>query len=351
MTERTGPLSGTDDGVVASWTETVGDVLADVSIPAPIRRNALKALDRLCASALEIPAAYLEGIAAERRAETQARARLIASTTDQIAAQMKVAPQYAEAAIKKFGNRIVREQVNLDSVAHVAADNLKRAETSHGPRQEDRPLADSPVVAELDDDWLNTFEKEASQKTSGDMRLLFGRILAGEIRQPSRFSIRTVKLAGEIDSAAAKLFLRLCSLSISLRTEGRIHDARVPALGGNAGSNALSAYGLGFDQLNVLQEYGLIIPDYNSYFDYGLCVAGVDARATFGFTYQRRLWAFVSTQERTPGSTLKLHGVALSKAGRELLPVLDLEPVETFDSAMTEYFEKQGLKVVSARAS
>jgi hypothetical protein len=36
-------------------------------------------------------------------------------------------------------------------------------------------------------------------------------------------------------------------------------DARVISLGGNTGSNALQAYSLSFDELNVLQEYGLII--------------------------------------------------------------------------------------------
>src|SRR5690606_27257592 len=118
---------------------------------------------------------------------------------------------------------------------------------------------------EISDDWLNTFEKEASQKSTADMQLMFAKVLAGEIRRPETFSIKSVKLLGEMDAATAKLFVRLCSLSVALVIKSspgeHIVDVRVASLSGNAAANSLQKYGLGFGQLNVLQEYGLIIPD------------------------------------------------------------------------------------------
>jgi hypothetical protein len=40
------------------------------NLPLPIRKNLFKALDQLCTAIIDIPVAYLEGKAAERRAET-----------------------------------------------------------------------------------------------------------------------------------------------------------------------------------------------------------------------------------------------------------------------------------------
>lgn len=326
-------------GALATAADAIVDILSSATLPAPIRRNALKAFGRLCAAAVEIPVAYLEGVAEEKRAESKARTRLITATADQIANQLQVDPAYARAAVKKFGERVLRDQVNLEKVAEVAAIDLGESP----PRGEQAESSNSEQPG-MNDDWLNTFEKEASQKSTAEMQLLFGRILAGEIRQPSRFSIKTLKLAGELDGAAAKLFLRLCSTSISLRIRSNILDARVLALGGNAGSNSLGPFGLSFDQLNVLQEYGLIIPDYNSYFDYKFAVTNAEGKATLGIEFQRQTWVLVPTTARSTDEPLRLHGVRLSKSGTELLPILDLEQQEVYSTALVEFFSTQGLQ-------
>jgi hypothetical protein len=101
---------------------------------------------------------------------------------------------------------------------------------------------------------------------------LFGKILAGEIRRPASYSIKTIKIMAQLDNRAAALFRLLCSLSISYRFGNIVHDARVVSMG-NAGSNSLAPYGLSFDSLNILHEYGLIISDYNSWMDYQSAVA------------------------------------------------------------------------------
>ncbi len=328
----------TEDGSLASVSNALTDLVT--GIPAPVRNNALKAFGRLCTAAIEIPAVYLEGIAEERRAESSARVRLIKAVADQVAGQLTVDPSYAHAAVKKFGARVLREQINLDMVSEAAAADLRsKAEPAESGSTAKN---DGPAISE---DWLNAFEREASQKTTAEMQLLFGRILAGEIRKPTRFSIRTVKLASELDTSTASLFLRLCSLSISLRAKTHILDARVFALGGNASVNSISQYGLNFDQLNILHEYGLIIPDYNSYYDYSLAVTNSQGLAPLGITYQNRTWVLVPSTERAPDQELRLSGVRLSKAGVELLPILDLQVDDSYTAALTDYFSKINLQL------
>lgn len=268
-------------GVLSNVADVVTDLVTGTTIPTPVKRNMLKAFNQLCTALIDIPVSHLEGIATEKRAETQARVKIISTGADQIATQMDVAPDYARAAVRKYAQRIVREQINVDKVTEVASQQIyqdasrlmieqgtgKTAEEKETEQQQsEQDLISEP--AKISDDWLNSFEREASQMSSEEMQLLFGRILANEIQKPSSFSIRTIKILSSLDPHAARLFRTLCSVCISLRIQDHIMDARVPSLGGTAGANSLQAYGLGFDQLNILHEYGLIIPDYNSYFDY-----------------------------------------------------------------------------------
>ena len=47
---------------------------------------------------------------------------------------------------------------------------------------EEPPSADQ-AIPDITDDWLNAFEQEAVNMSSEHMQKLFGKILAGEIRQ------------------------------------------------------------------------------------------------------------------------------------------------------------------------
>jgi hypothetical protein len=324
----------------------VTDIFTGTSIPAPIRKNAFKAFAQLCTAAIDLPVAYLEGIAAETRAQTEGRIKIISTSAEKIAEQINVDPEYARVAVRKYGQKIVRERVNLDQVSAIAAQQIQK--DANESTKEQNGATETPTI---DDDWLNHFEEVASQKSTEEMQLLFGRILAGEIQKPSSFSIKTVKLLGELDSRAAKLFRHLCSTCISLRAGGMIIDARVPSLGGNAGSNSLQSYGLNFDNLNILHEYGLIIPDYNSYMDYRMCIVDTNRRSMMPLVHQNRDWALVSKTERPISQEFRLHGVALSRSGKELMKIVDIQANEKYTNALQEFFDKQQLKMVEVVTS
>jgi len=342
LTDKDSVLSANanDESLISTSFAAITDLVSGSSIPDPIKKNAFKAFSQLCTAAIDIPVSWLEGIASENRAESEARVKIIQASADQIADQVNVDPAYARAAVKKYGQKIIREQVNLDMVSEAAAEELKKYAQSSTPENNVQPI---------NEDWLNQFEKEASQKSTEEMQLLFGRILAGEIQHPTSFSIRTIKLLGALDSRAAILFKRLCSLSMSIviRVSNLVIDVRVSSLGGNAGHNSLQNYGLSFDQLNILHEYGLIIPDYNSLFDYSVVIADQNHRVPFGFHYQGRLWGLDAINGRSANQDSYLTGVALSRAGRELLTVVDIESVDDYTSALHEFFIKQNLRMVS----
>ena len=265
--------------------------------------------------------------------------------------------------VNKRMGKIVGEQFNLDNISAIAANELKNEQsdnsTNQGTNEPNKKQsadsstqgADSGEEKVIDDDWLNSFETEARQKSSEEMQLRFGRILAGEIKRPGSYSIKAVKILGELDQNTAALFKKLSSACVVLGIQNNEHviDARVPSLGGNAGSNALKKYGLGFDQLNILNEYRLIISDYNSWRDYNLCIMNQNNPILLPFQYQGKYWILLSTPERDNNSEFRLSGVMLSRVGCELFSIVDQDPMPDYTDDLKKYFASQKLQMVEVR--
>ena len=194
---------------------------------------------------------------------------------------------------------------------------------------------------ELDHDWSARFFGEVQDVSSADMQVLWARILAGEVAQAGSTSIRTLGILKNLDRPTARLFATLCSVCVFVPPD-EVVDARVPSLDGNAAQNSLQEYGLSFDALNRLNEHGLVIPDYNSWRDYRVSMQGIP------FKFQGRLWILVSDDRGRQGKTLRLSGVALTRAGRELARVVEVEPMGKFTRALMEYLSSQEVRMVEA---
>jgi hypothetical protein len=319
-------------GALSTATDLVSDFIT--GIPAPIRKNALMAFSRLCTAAVEYPVTLIESAIAERRAESQARVKLINNSAIQIADQLKINPEYVYAASNKFAQKIVREQVNVDLVTQIAAADLKSE-----PHSIEGNETEAPPISE---DWLNVFEGEAAKMSSEEMQRLFGKILAGEIRRPASYSIKTIKLMAQLDNEAANLFRRLCSLSISMGPGiSDIIDARVVSMG-RATANSLDAYGLGFAALNILEEYGLITSNYESYADYQYSIVH-ENRITLPIFYENTKWTFVQKIASPTRPELKLFGVTFTRSGQEIRPLVDIAPNEQYTEALKNFFDQQGM--------
>ena len=341
------------------------DLALDSAIPAPIRRNALKAFDRLYSALIDVPVGALERRSAEKRAESEARIKIREEITTQITQQMKVDPEYARRAGHKFAEKIIGEQLNLDKISAIAANEIREdkpnsstsqstnepnKKQSAGSTNQDTSSSEEKAISDV---WLNIFETEARPQSIEEGQLLFGRILAGEIKQPGTYSMRTLKNLGELDQNIAALFKNLCSTCIFLEhpIDKHLIDVRVPSLGGDPGANALKKYGLFFNRLNILNEYGLIIPEYNSRVDYQVSIADEDYRVIAPFQHQGRYWALLPSPEREKSEEFRVSGVALSRVGRELFYVVDQDPMEQYTEDLKEFFMEQNLQMVEVPSS
>ena len=221
-----------------------------------------------------------------------------------------------------------------------------------------RELGDAEVPdREPDHDWTARFFNYIQDVSSEEMQSLWAKVLAGEVERPKSTSIRTLGILRNLDREAAVLFGRLCSACVSLTLDGEdFIDARVPSLGGNVGNNALQKYGLGFGELSLLEEYGLIISDYNSWRDYRMC-RGIRSpepapgwvRIPFGF--QGQYWVLLPTIEPPVDKEFRLSGVALTRSGRELSRIVNLEPMDEYAQALKKFFKGSNLQMTEVDGS
>lgn len=343
--EETKPvLSATIDEASNTALDTVTDLALDTTIPAPIRRNVLKALDRLGSALIDIPVGALERRSAEKRSESEERIKITEVVNAQIIEQIKVDPEFPQRATNTFAKKILREQYNLENILGFATHILKGKQYDNSKDSQ----ADNESEKTIDDDWFNIFEKEASQKSTEDMQRRFGHILAGEIRQLGSYSIKAVKTLGELDPEAATLFKKLCSTCIAFEnlTEGCVLDARVLHLGkeDHKQKSDVGRYNLSSYQEDVLIEYGLIrLIEEHSLYPYNLCIQSLNNPMPQSFRHQGRDWFF---DPFDPIQEFRFPGIALSRVGRELFRIVDQEPMPEYTETLKKFFADQKLQMV-----
>ena len=314
----------------------------------------VRALDKL----LDYTASGIGAVAgpmlAPWKARREASAREIAAQGEANALRIIAEAQAdARTALVSTGSRVRGEIDIAETVRQRIRFQEEKRHRNIGATvgQAAQQLGDKEVPdAEPDHDWTARFFNYIQDISSEAMQFLWGKVLAGEIERPGSTSIRSLSILRNLDQRTAALFRNLCSLSVSLVPDGNhIMDSRVPSLGGNAGTNALQAYGLGFNALNTLNEHGLIIPDYNSWHDYRVCIGilvpNVQAAVRIPFRFQGQYWVLEPTDQRNITSEFRLSGVALTQAGAELSRIVDVSPHAEFTQALGSFFATNNLRM------
>jgi hypothetical protein len=176
---------------VTGWAD-----LLSGGIPQLLLGPAGKAISRLIGAAVEIPAAKLDQLAQNIKDETSASTTVMKALAEATAKHAVSDPVRLDRGLANLVGKAYREQENRDAVAKEAVEQLVQ----------DPPPADNPGPS---DDWLNVFEEHAARASSDNLRSLFGRILAGEIRKPGSFSLSTLHFVSVLDAEVAALVQRL----------------------------------------------------------------------------------------------------------------------------------------------
>lgn len=198
-----------------------------------------------------------------------------------------------------------------------------------------------------DHDWTARFFGEVQDVTNEDMQFLWAKVLAGEVVNPGSTSLRTLSVLRNLDQRTARLFVKLCSLSV---TYFGAFEMRVLNLGNYDDGNGLAKYGLDYGSLNDLHESELITADFNSWRDFAMC-AGMsipDNRqiVRLPFRFLGNHWVFAGSGQPVLNQSLKLHGVALNRAGRELSQFVGIENEHAYGIDLKLFFKSLGFQMV-----
>ena len=308
---------------------TIAKLFTELGIVKYFQPGLIKAINHLFVGVAEVPAAYFEGIADNIRSTTEARRLLRIEAAKSLANGFKTNSKLAARAYAQHAAKILKEQVNVEEVLGITLQELSNTKRTDQPK------------GVPDDDWLAGFRNEASQRSSEEMRYVFGKILAGEIQEPETFSIRTISIRtirtlGVMETNTAALFRILCNMIFVIPGISTI--AITP--GENTQGNALMEFGISFFELNILQENGLIIPDFNSWVEFTVLGETKGEILCAG----RGVNIFLANQERKE-IKIRVHGVVLSSMGEELYKVVDLEENSQYMNRIAKHLTGKDIRV------
>lgn len=178
---------------------------AIAGVPIALVPACIKALDRLIGATVDIPVAWLAQQRSRIDAQTQSYRLVEASIAKAAASEAGADQATIQTAIDVLVRKSYRQHANREAVAAAMIEDLS---STHEQRTEaDGP----PPLSNIDDDWLNVFERYSEDASTERMQKLWGRVLAGEVRKPGRYSMRTLRFLSEFSQADALMFADFCN--------------------------------------------------------------------------------------------------------------------------------------------
>ena len=141
-------------------------------------------------------------------------------------------PRAIEVADQNAKAEAIRQEVSIAKAVIYAEEELQKDSSE--------PPQDSPK-----DDWLLRWRECAAGVSSDELQQIWGKVLAGEVKSPGRFSLRTLEFLRNLSQAEAQAIERISPFVIS----------DVLYRGNNA---MLEAEGVSFSDLLAMQELGVL---------------------------------------------------------------------------------------------
>ena len=246
-------------------------------------------------------------------------------------------------------DKLVRQR----RIDELMIDTLRRVGDSIAVQNEAAANVEETSNNNISDRWFHTFYEEASTVDEEEVREAFVRILAGEIRFPGSFSLRTLRAMSAMNRSTAQHFRRVASVSIRLTSDGKhIMDARIPAVGGDLGQNSLQDEGLSYGVLIDMTENGLVHPDYSCSHPYGPLEQLFDAQQPhrpvpqIPFTHQGATWMLIPMTDQKKAKSMQVKGARLTSCGVELLKIVDIESLPSFTDKLMDHFSQSRYQMV-----
>jgi len=194
-----------------------------------------------------------------------------------------------------------KKQHNIEDITAFAAEELKN----------EAPVTDEP----LDEDWTTRFFRIAEDISNEEMQALWGKILAGEIKQPKTYSLRTLEVIRNLSQNEANTFIKVANFAIKSDNSNYIYK------GGD--ENKLNKdYNITYNDIALLKEIGLIQP--GDFVNHQFLQQSVDTQRIL---ITGNIAILVQVKANTPKIEMPVD--VFSTTGNELLKLI--KPIPNFD--------------------
>lgn len=191
-----------------------------------------------------------------------------------------------------------KRQKNIENITQKAAANL----------ESEQNVSNEPV----DEDWTSRFFNYAEDISNEEMQEIWARILAGEIKQPKSYSLRTLDILRNLSTDEAAIFMKFAKLAVvSSRTTFILSFKKHRLLE--------EKYGLNYSDRLLLEELGFITANDLAF----QMMATNDLPGKTAFT----VGDFFVVQEKLPNKPQhQLEVLVFTKIGRQLLSLVNVSP-------------------------
>ena len=214
---------------------------------------------------------------------------------------------------ERIFNQEISRQRNIEEIADKAVSQLPN-EVSEQP---------------LDEDWRTRFFIKAQDISEEETQKIWAKILAGEIANPGKISIRTLEVISNINKKEAELFEKACELVTANQYILKL-------------KNDLSEFGITFEDLLTLRDAGLLHSSDN------LVIKSkkvpIPEQNFFAQHIGSDIYQLFPTKDYNQNE-LELPQLSLTKAGEELCRLLNKNLNESYVNQLIKEISQKGFQI------
>lgn len=199
---------------------------------------------------------------------------------------------------KRLIHREYQKQLNIENVARIATEHI---------------IIEKEVSNDkVDNDWITRFFGIIEDVSQEEMQELWGRILAGEVKQPKSFSFRTLEVLKNLSKEEAAAYTKFAQIALHSATDFFIHDI-------DKGKFLMDNFGITFRDKVLLRDAGLIVNEENLEIIYEPLKP--DSLEQTGGIFYGNKGFYINRKPGAPKQVLKV--IYFTKAGAELLKLVE----------------------------
>lgn len=231
--------------------------------------------------------------------------------------QVLITPSLEERTQNRINYQEAKKQLNIENVTAFAAEELRN----------EQPITDEP----LDEDWTTRFFRIAEEVSNEEMQALWGKILAGEIKQPKTYSLRTLELIRNLSKNEANTFMKVANFAVKSANANFLFKTNDEEL-------LSKTYNINYGDIALLTEIGLIQP--GDFVSYQLFEQPNENQRVFT---SGNIVLIAKIKANTP--TIQMPVNVFTNAGNELLKLIKPNPPIDYLTAVVKSIKNENVDV------